>query len=402
MDYMDLQKAYYQDKSPGKQTYNALYTQRYAGDATIPLVFDIDGAPAFVVTTPFMLNAVALVLNGSKLAMRMISTLPPIAVQSLKMKMATDEVMQTLDIEHVHSTRQEIGEAFRSAENPTHRARLSGMAAKYLMLINKAHVPLQTSQDIRALYDELCLPEVLEEDATNRPDGLLFRANPVHISKRSDKVIHNGLFPESRILSAMDKALRIASDASINQLIRIAAFHFLFGYIHPFYDGNGRMARFISSYQLNGYLDELIGLRLSYTLHENLRLYQKAFIQAENKHNRGDLTLFVSTFLHLLATSYHDLHQLLTDLLHQMNHYTERIEALSPNLQWRRVAAILLQNTLYGNGDLTLDALAKLSKTSVASIRRLMAEAPFAPLFSLRKEGRRKTYSLNLSLLDEA
>ncbi len=30
-------------------------------------------------------------------------------------------------------------------------------------------------------------------------------------------------------------------------LVSIAVFHYLFGYVHPFYDGNGRMARYLSS-----------------------------------------------------------------------------------------------------------------------------------------------------------
>ena len=38
---------------------------------------------------------------------------------------------------------------------------------------------------------------------------------------------------------------------NINSIIRISIFHYLYSYVHPFYDGNGRINRLISSYYIS-------------------------------------------------------------------------------------------------------------------------------------------------------
>ena len=75
----------------------------------------------------------------------------------------------------------------------------------------------------------------------------------------------------------MSKALDFLNHSEISTPVRVAVFHYMLGYIHPFYDGNGRMARFISSYTLSQEMDPLIGVRLSYTIKENIAAYYKLF-----------------------------------------------------------------------------------------------------------------------------
>lgn len=69
--------------------------------------------------------------------------------------------------------------------------------------------------------------------------------------------------PEERIISLMQYALELLNDESVPLLVRVSIFHYFFAYIHPFYDGNGRTDRFITSYFLSKHFHPLASLRLS-------------------------------------------------------------------------------------------------------------------------------------------
>ena len=160
------------------------------------------------------------------------------------------------------------------------------------------------SKDIRKLYDEMLYNEIKTEDEKNLPDGLIFRKEAVHVYKTGSKVIHNGLMPESKIIDYINKALNILNTDSIDVLIRVSLFHYFFGYIHPFYDGNGRINRFISSYILSKYFNSVIGYRLSMTIKENLTQYLDAFDHTNDVRNKGDISTFVYEFLDIIYKSY--------------------------------------------------------------------------------------------------
>ena len=64
-----------------------------------------------------------------------------------------------------------------------------------------------------------------------------FRRKSVSVYSPHMKEIHRGISGETEIIACMEKALFILHNKSIPPLIRISVFHYLFGYIHPFYDG---------------------------------------------------------------------------------------------------------------------------------------------------------------------
>ena len=101
----------------------------------------------------------------------------------------------------------------------------------------------------------------------------------------------------------MNQSLQFLYDESYEYLIRIAVFHYLFGYIHPFYDGNGRTSRLISSYLLSQRLNNLIGYRISYTIKEHITKYYEAFKVCNHVNNRGDLTPFEKMFFDFVDIS---------------------------------------------------------------------------------------------------
>lgn len=165
----------------------------------------------------------------------------------------------------------------------------------------------QTLDDVRAVYDAVTRGGTRDEDA---PDGRRFRQGPVSIESGTT-VVHTGVLPESAIEDALTLMLSQGRDDSIPRLIRAVVSHFIFEYTHPFYDGNGRTGRYLLALDLRRVLAPYASLALSPTVADNKDRYYRAFADAENPLNRGDLTSYLIDMLEIIAEAQH---RLLLDL----------------------------------------------------------------------------------------
>ncbi|MFD4294494.1 Fic family protein [Rhodococcus sp. NPDC058532] len=234
-------------------------------------------------------------------------------------RMVVDEVQATNEIEQVRSTRKEISEAINVVQSEQRLAnkRFAEMVQLYLDIGNDQAESPQTLGDIRAVYDAATHGEIRDEDA---PDGRLFRQGPVSITS-GIKVVRTGVLPESAIDHALTLMLSQGRDDSIPRLIRAIVAHFIFEYTHPFYDGNGRTGRYLLALDLRQVLAPHASLALSATVADHKDRYYKAFADAENPLNRGDLTPYLIDMLEIIAEAQH---RLLLDLAERR----QKIDAL--------------------------------------------------------------------------
>lgn len=248
------------------------------------------------------------------------------------------------------------------------------------------------------LYDE-----IKANDPDNLPDGVIFRKEGVEVQSASQKVIHKGLFPESLVIKTFEQSLDILNDESIDIFIRIAVFHYLFGYIHPFYDGNGRISRFISSYILSDQLTPLIGFRLSYTIKENISNYYKAFDICNDPHNRGELTPFVEMFLEIVVKSMSQLLETLDDKKNKLNHYRKYIKRLPNSYKpgMTDLYDLLIKAALFSNIGISRPELIIQMDLSENTLRTKLSLIPEHFLIE-NKQKNRKHYLLDLEQVDKA
>lgn len=271
------------------------------------------------------------------------------------------------------------------------------------MLQKREDLPLTTCQDIRKIYDDLALKEVVEDDPKNMPDGKVFRKGPVDVTTPTQKVIHQGLYPEEKIIDAMSKALDYLGDVSVELLYRICIFHYLLGYIHPFYDGNGRLNRFISSYMLGKELQPILGYRLSYTIKENIREYYKAFRVCNQPKNRGDLTPFVEMFLKIIEESTRQLLSALQERVNALDHYDKIIERLPNGKEgnYYQLYFVLVQAELFSENGISTEDLLEFMGVSRTTLRRQLQEIEKAGLLKVSLYGHAKHYNLDLDQADK-
>lgn len=395
MEYELLSKIFY--KKPTE--YESIYDARFNSEASIKLPIKIHENVGFIFNTNEITKLLVKIYKTINKINLLRTHLPNIAINSYIIKSLKDEIALTNEIEGVRSTRKEIEDAIDSIKNDK-SARFKGLVDKYFKLISNEIIPLNNCEDIRTIYDALVLPEIEKE---NLPDGILFRKEPVQVVSATQKEKHRGIMPESKIIESLDLCLDFLKNDDIDSLIKISAFHYLFGYIHPFYDGNGRTIRFISSYLIKNELDVLLALKLSYTVKNNINKYYKAFDVCNDRKNKGDITFFVVTFLELLSQASNDLYTKIADLNDQLNYYNNIINTLVNekvlNDKQAKCIFILCQNRLFDDTYMNMNTLTELLEKSDTTTRKILKSLESKNLLVKSRNKNQYLYSANLDSL---
>lgn len=404
MAYQELKKIYYKDQS----SYVPTYQERFQSEDAVHLDFDIAGYPAFFLETKEVLRLAVDILKKDKVVAQLSEELPGVAKSQYQKKCLIDEIVLTNKIEGVHSSRKEIGEALDVLEQQSRdkhkHARFAGLVNKYLKLMSGEMIPIKTCSDIRDIYDEVFLQEVIAEDPKNEPDGEIFRKGPESVYSTTGKEIHKGVYPEKKIVEYMDKALDFLHHGDTDSLYRICIFHYMFEYIHPFYDGNGRMGRLILSYCISKEVEPLLAYRISGTIKENLNVYYHAFQECNDHLNRGDLTPFLLMQLQMILAAMCTLEESLRTRLVRLNRYSEQMIRLLPNADNDKTCQLyylLVQAALFSESGIPTFGLKELLEIkSPTTLKKHLAQIP-EELMITKVKDRIKYYEVDLKKIDD-
>lgn len=321
-------------------------------------------------------------------------SVPAVVLHQFSLLSILDEVKSTNDIEGVRSTRKEIRDIIDGAAPGN--ARFVSVVNKYHSLLSDEDIDFNTCQDIRNFYDEFSHKEIIAENPNNELDGKIFRCSSVDIVSASGKTIHRGVMPEEKIIKDINYALDVLHNPQIPFLIRISLFHYMFAYIHPFYDGNGRTDRFITSYFLGKHFNKIAALRLSVLMKKQRKKYYTLFSEADSEINCGDLTPFIIGFLQLLLDTFNDTINLLNRKNAQIEVYKEKINSIVINDELLAdIYYVLLQAALFYGQGISMDKLVEALGKSKGTIKNRLDNLPKEHLIvSINK--RVKYYKLNL------
>lgn len=378
------------------------YESRFANKDTIHLDISIKDNPAFFCQTIEMYQTLLSIEQTDKQVNKLCFELPEVALEQFAQRCLIDEIVISNNIEGVNSTRKEIRSILNDLKNQDKHRRFVGLVRKYNMLMNRDNIPIKRISDIRGIYDDIFYDEIKSTDKDSLPDGKIFRANSVSVYSASGKEIHRGLMPELEIISVMNKALDFLNNDNINMILRIAVFHYLFGYIHPFYDGNGRTSRFISSCCLSQELNYLIGCRISYTIKENISKYYKAFDICNSPMNKGDLTPFVEMFLNIVEISEKQLCDALSERKRALYHYLRKIKTLpySDDESIAYLYDLLIEAYLFSDTGISTKELQEHTHSTYNTLMKNLNKIP-SNLIIKSKPSQTCYYKLNLEELDK-
>jgi len=211
-------------------------------------------------------------------------------------KAVEDEIIATSAIESIDFSRDSVRKILKGmAPNDEQENRISGIKRGFDFIADTTNKI--TEENIYKLYmmtvgDFLIGDEKLAE-------GKFYRHDTVYVV--SDRVEHSGLNFEK--VPEFMKALVAFANAEdgINDLIKAAVIHFYIAFVHPYFDGNGRIARLVHLWFLiqKGYQSALF-IPFSSQIEKSRKEYYDAFTAIEeNKKFSGkiDVTPFILYFI---------------------------------------------------------------------------------------------------------
>ncbi|MBP3584072.1 MAG: Fic family protein, partial [Peptococcaceae bacterium] len=192
-----------------------------------------------------------------------------------------DEIVSTLSIEQIDTSRESVRNILtglapqNEAEN-----RIAGMKKGFEFIADKSN--RITAESVRYLY-EIMINPFLEDQNDRLSANQLYRTGAVHIVNQTRNInVHDGM-AHTKLSYHMDELFSFIHTAdTMNDLHKAAAIHYYFAYLHPYFDGNGRMARMLHLWYLlqQGYSASLF-LPFSSIIQKTKQDYYKAFDYTE-------------------------------------------------------------------------------------------------------------------------
>jgi len=381
--------------------FNKVYEKRINYDSTIrfrlhikpmdqPNIYEL-----YYVPTNKMLRMISELCVISKEFNTAFQNLPKIAQQQFIIECISEELYNTNELEGIRSSREEVVRSTKDVIlNRKSKKRFESMIRSYYRLLDEFEFP-KIPKDIRKIYDDITQGEI---DPQELPDGGIFRKETTYILKKSGsgKIVHQGITPESEIIHSTEKLLDFMNDHSeIPNLIKVAVGHYYFGYIHPFYDGNGRTSRFISSMYLSKDLGNISTLSLSRGCNKYKTKYLEAFEISNSIRSRGEMNSFIETFLEMMIEALKQMNtelkekSLLLDMAFKKIGDEPRLDGATKIHS--EIMFVLAQNHFFDSSSgLTVGELADLFAKSAVTIRKIVKE--LLDLALVEQRGERPAY----------
>jgi len=202
---------------------------------------------------------------------------PQSANEAFGLNAMEDEIASTLTIESIDFSRDSVRKILRGyAPVDESEDRIYGIK-KGLDFISEPANAI-TEKNMHILYDT-AIGQYLSEGDKLLP-GVFYRHDSVYIV--GQELEHTGL-PCTKLPDYMGKLIEFINvDSLMNDLLKAATIHFYIGYLHPYFDGNGRMARLMHLWYLRqqGYSSALF-IPLSSYIEKSRKGYYNAYSLAE-------------------------------------------------------------------------------------------------------------------------
>lgn len=187
--------------------------------------------------------------------------------------------------------------------------------------------------------------------------------------------IHYEALPANRLANEMDHYLRWwgESNQEVDGFLRAAVSHLWFAAVHPFEDGNGRIARALTVMALAQ--DEALTTRY-YSLSSQIMADRESYYSVLERTNKGDgdITEWILWFLNCMSRAILRSNELLTNVMQKSRFWQHHVQT-ELNERQRKVITRLLDSGSHGfEGGMTDRKFASIAHVSRATAQEELAD----------------------------
>lgn len=276
-DYQKMKYKYGEDFNAFLQTLEELYYK------TLPLL-------------DFDCNNIVFIENHAAVNQSAIKLLLQSQDQHYGIKAAEDEIVATSAIESIDFSRDSVRKILKGmAPKDEQENRILGIKHGLEFIADTANKI--TEENLYTLY-MMTVGNFLKGD-DKLAEGNFYRHDTVYVV--SDHIEHSGL-DYKKVPEFMKSLIAfVNAEDDTNDLVKAAIIHFYIAFVHPYFDGNGRMARLVHLWFLiqKGYQSALF-IPFSSQIEKSRKAYYDAYTAIEeNKKYSGkiDVTPFILYFI---------------------------------------------------------------------------------------------------------
>ncbi len=349
--------------------------QNFVSDLPIK---DFDGLPATILLSKINLT--------SQLKKKLLHSNQS---DSYGIKAMEEEIISTLSIESINTSRESVRRILKGgAPNHGNEEKAFGIKRGIDYIADKKN---QINEyNLYQLY-MITVGNYLDEKDKLQEDNY-YRHDAVYVV--GDDITHSGLNHTLLAEYMKDFISFINKEETLDEVLKSIIIHYYLAYLHPYFDGNGRMARLVQLWYLvqKGYPQALY-ISFSRYINESKSIYYKVFEQiAENKKISDllDMTPFIQYFVdHVLSKLSNK--TLVVDIL---NKYESILASGGVTPKEKELFDFVISN--YGESEFSTKQLEKdFGNVAYATVRTFVLKFETYELLSSQQYGVRVKYRIN-------